>query len=454
MPTPKLDFRRYAFLQSMKALLSVFPGFHFRTLHLADFDPEEGKIQAVAPQGTQLRLFGDAREGDSHVSWVPDQGPESRLPEDETFHVAVLGHSFHRWSQREQEDLLRHLIERVTSMIVVRVPAQGAVGELSREIVAEFLSRLDESERLPFARLVEWTQYPPPVPQEIEALLEEGRGHLLHIPACDAVGGLVVGLLEAHFARLEDPERLLGLLYEFHNLALVESGPRLRPAYEDLYLIFPRRSAAPRAVTQMLSQQSARPTRLGKNDLSALQLALELERLDRERRRGQDEDEAAGEARVEAEAELKGAWQKNFQELRDWLGDRLEARSAKGSGITSEELQGVLGSPPSLRALPHPEAGEIREIDALKADLDAARSRVAQLEARLEESEAELREQTQRVKESTQSLEDFQRLIDSKPILRAYMQKAFGSVPETSGGTLEVGAAEAADPLVRKAQGE
>jgi hypothetical protein len=380
----QVDFRRYAQLRGVASLLEVWPRPKLRRLRVLDSDAHLSDMTPAVPQGTDMvRLAGaaDAPPG----SDVPHFDPTLPDPPGETYHVVVAGPSVARRGGSARQAALRGLLARTRSVLVVFLPPAGALGELACQLVGEFLAGLED---VPDHLGVAADQGAPP-PPDVEELAEAAGAAKLHVqmlPARDPVGGLALSMLEVLFRRHPAAPRLRELLSTFHNTALVEAGPALRPLYQDVALLYPGRSSPPAAVRRLLHRETLHRYRPDATDLAALQLVLELEKRTpppASPEESSEEDEGQREAREVARAE---ALQVELENTREAL------------------------------AAARDQVGEARELLARAQEHSAIQQRT------LEDARAD----AGRYREALQEVHDF---LETQPLLKAYLQKRGGTVP-------------------------
>ena len=336
-----LGFRRFSLLRSLASLVDVFPSPRFRRLRVLDADAEDDSILLAVPDGVEVVLASGFPAASAREPYGPAFDP-ARSPFDEaSFHVVLAGPSVTLREGAARTEALLGLLALTRDVLVLRLPPSGTVGELGSQMVAEFLRSLRGAEDAAARRALESLDPTPLHPAEIEELLEGRRACVHYLPAEDPVGGLVLGLVDEHFASLPDAGRLRQLLASFHNTALTEAGPRLGPLYEDLCLIFPGRRSVPGRLERLVESERRFRFRPGRTELAALQLVMQLEQLKRRREGGEARGGLDAPSGAASPAALDPA------QLRELL-DALEARAAeqletrRRDQVLGEALQGEL----------------------------------------------------------------------------------------------------------------
>lgn len=394
-----VDFRRFAQLRSVASLLEVWPRPKLRRLRVLDADAHLSDMGPAIPSGGELiRLTGDPQApAGSPVAHFDPTLPD---PPGETYQVVVAGPSVARRQGAARQAALRGLRARAREVLLVFLPPSGALGELACQLVKEFVVGLTD---IPadLGVAADHGAPPPPDEDELREAFGDEKVHVQLLPARDPVGGLALSMLEVAFRRHPAAPRLRELLSTFHNTALIEAGPALRPLYQDMALVFPGRRGLPRAVAKLLANEARARYRPVATDLAALQLVLELEK----RSPLPGPTKAAAPAIAAAPTTPHPGPEAPPPDVQA----SREAARAEALAIELEDTREAL-------ALARDQVNEARQL------LNRAQEHSAAQQRTLEEARA-------RAATLAEALREVHEFVDGQPLLKAYLQKRGGAVP-------------------------
>lgn len=333
---------RFALVQSVGVLLRAYPPSFFARLAqktlLLDAEARDDGLFAVAPAGAEVVVASATPHSSAGTPYGPVFDPAQPPFPPRSFHVVLAGPSLLPRTGADRERAFQGLLGLTRGVLVLALPASGSLGELGAEAAIE-LARRRLGAGHPWLRTLEVEcGREGPTPGELDELAGAARAALLYVPAGDPVGGAALAMFRAFVLGLPDGERLAGLVDRFFNTALTEAGPTLTSRYHDLALVFPGRRSVPGAVAALAAEERTAARVRGRTDVASLQLALELDALDR---RGPVPAGGAGPGAAPGWDAPPTAELARWREVLEEMGRKVERMAKDAELATGRALEGT-----------------------------------------------------------------------------------------------------------------